>query len=149
VGNQLNQQLQKERQLQDYESAEAPLGALLFGLVEKAERRKADRNLKEGLINEDFILRHLPSDITLYSPVDIIQAAKDFYQRRGLSVVRHHVKYEGFFETLDFEGEEQGGMVQLDLDNGYHPELPHGKWPYELWVTAMFSPRNKTEKKEE
>ena len=108
-------------------SSEAPLGALLLALENKAKRR--------GTSDEDFILGPLPSDMTLYEPRNLIEVAREFYGQRGLKLANHSISCKGYEEILYFDGEEQGGMVQFDLGTGYRTD-----GQYELWVTTMFSP---------
>ncbi|MFH1802044.1 MAG: hypothetical protein ABH864_01175 [archaeon] len=97
------------------------------------EQQKMQEEL--GANSEDFIIEALPSNMTLYTPKDIVQATMDFYNARGLRFSgKSGREIKGYEEILNFGDHKLGGAVQLDLGSGF------GKKPglYELWVTTDF-----------
>jgi|TARA_B100001971_G_C18135746_1_gene507496 anion-transporting ArsA/GET3 family ATPase len=107
-------------------------------VLSSIEARKIDR--EEILLprnDEDFILFHLPEDMTLYEPFNLIDATKLFYENRGLIfdkfIFPDSKKYE---QILNFNNSnnKHSGFAQLDLGPGYYTHSDK----FELWVTTHF-----------
>ena len=114
---------------------------LLLGAQEVMDRR-VEETLEYALVGlmdrksardyqEDFIIDGLPNTSRLNTPVDVVQAAKEFYSARGFKSQREHIFRKGWEEIHVFDDGKEEMRVQFDIGSGF------GKQPgkYELWVT--------------
>ena len=108
---------------------EVPLGVLLHELT-RSGRIEDKINFP---LNEDFILGPLPNNMTLYTPHDFIQIAKEFYGARGFTSSKTKLFVPKYDETVAFGDPKRGGFVHFDLGEGFRTDNQ-----YELWVTTNF-----------